>query len=246
MARLEIRTLAVGLLLVALAGAGCSGSAGTPTASPPPVPTTRTTEAAPPSRAPFVIEDAGLEVELAPGTYVSRLFVPRLQVELGTGWFRRDQSNASKVNLRTGPNGDRDITFMSNVASLICGDGPIVPNPGAAAIIDALTGSPMLTIESRREVPIAGRTGTELRLAGDPKVVPPEDAGKLPEVGCVLTLGVPWPDGGWVEITGAMDVQLIAVEVEGTTVLVRSRPSSVVAEHYDAMLELVATMSLGQ
>lgn len=240
------RILAVtGTLLAGIVG-GCSSA---PAASVGALVATQTAPAATitmPTVAPYVLEDAGIEVDLAPGTYVSRLFEPALRLELGTGWFRRDQANPSKVNLRTGPDGDRDVTFMSGMASLMCGEGPLVTSPDAAAIIGALTGSPMLTVRSRREVPIAGRTGTELRLAGDSKIVPPEDPVKLPQVGCVLTLDALWPDGGWAEVTGAMDLQLIAVDVDATTVLVRSRPSSIIDEHYDAVLELVATMSLGE
>lgn len=247
MGRLEIRKLAIGWSLLALVGAGCSGTPGTPTGSAGPAPSAAATEAAPASRAPLVLEDSGVDVELAPGTYVSRVFTPSIRLELGTGWFRRDVIGPRAFNLRAGPNGDRDLSFISGVDFLQCDMGKVVTTPDASAIVAAIEGSPALTVKSRREVPVGSRRGTELRLVADPDAVLPDDLDRWTQLGCMLSQGdAPFPaEGGWIGATADMDVQFIVLDAAGTSVLVRGRGPSDADAHYDAVLDIVARMTLG-
>ena len=236
-----------GTFALMAAMSGCSASTGAPSASPGTTDAVPATDEVVPTRPAFILEDMGIDVELAPGTYVSRVFQRPITLELGPGWFRRDPIHARGFNLRAGPDGDRDVTFTSGIDFMQCGSGPVVVKPDAATIIKAITSAPRLTIASRRDVPVASGMGTELRLVAEPGLELPEALEEWPELGCMMANGTaPFPaDGAWIGVTADLTMQLIVADDRGTAFIVRGRPSSIVDEHYDAILELVAKMSLG-
>ena len=247
MVRGWIHRVRIASVLLAAAIGGCSNGTGTATSVLATAGTSPATEAPIPARPPFILEDAGREAELAPGRYTSRVFAPVITIELGTGWFRRDAIGQVGFNLRTGPNGDRDVTFISGADFLQCEDGPLVTKPPAAAIVEAITASPKLTVASRREVSVADLTGTELRLVADPKAQRDDnDLDSWLPLGCVVSIGdAAFPtESWWIPVLADMNVQLIVVEVHGRPLMIRGSPSSIVDEHYDAVLDIVARMSL--
>ena len=235
------------LLIVAVAACAGTGAPATPTAAPLPTTTPVATAGPTASAAPLIIEDAGLETLMVPGTYTSRLFKPALQIELGEGWFRRDAGNDRTLNLRRGLDGSADLTFISIVDFLQCGTGAVVTKPDARTIVDAIAGSAALSASDPAQVPVGDLTGLEVRLAGSGDPVPEADFAKSTKYGCVMTRGEePFPaEGAWLMATRDLVMQLVAVDIAGTTVLIRARSVSETDAHFDLVLEVLAHTSLG-
>ena len=231
--------------MIAAAIAGCANPAAPPSSAVTAGPIATTTPAA--SAAVRSIEDAGLETPMVAGAYESRLFEPALRLELGEGWFRRDAGGARTLNLRRAPDGAADVTFISGVDFLQCGTDPVVTKPDARTIVDAITASAKLTSTAPVNVPVGDLAGIEIRLAGGGAPVPDEDFGKANEYGCVMTIGdAPFPaEALWVMATQADVLQLVVVDVAGTTVLIRGRGDRDDEAHFDLVLDLLAGISLG-
>ena len=253
---LRTRRVAVCALAGVLALAGCSTGAPTGSATGAP-PTTANTTPAPPEATPaptdlaaLILEDAGLETPMTPGTYTSRLFEPTLTVELGEGWFRRDAGSDRVQNIRRDEDGGQDLTFISGIDFIECGDSGVVEPPDASTVVDLIFGMPKLDVSQPAEVQVGTLLGTEVRLAatGDPL---PDDAWeRLPDFGCVISLGeVAYPgDSGWVELTRDMTMQLVVLDVDGKVVLIRARPDDSTADVealWDFMREVIGTVQLG-
>src|SRR5262245_40071640 len=158
------RLLACGLV-AAIAGCSGGGAQSGDTATPTAITASPAPASAAASASAQVIEDAGLETELAPGPYVSRLFSPSLAMDLGAGWFRREAGTAQGLDLRREPDGAADVGFMSGIGFLQCGAGGVVTTPDARAIVDAITASPKLVATAPVSVPVGDRSGLEIRLA---------------------------------------------------------------------------------
>ncbi len=245
---LDVRRLMAVALIAATAA--CSSPAAPPSATTalPPVPTTTVTASPAASAGLRFIEDAGLETPIVPGLYASRLFEPALSMELGDGWFRRDAGGTRTLNLRREPQGEADVTFISAPDFLQCGSDAPVAKPSAATIADAISASNKLDSAEPRNVPVGGLTGIEIRLAGTGGAVPDEDvASKATAYGCVLSLGdIPYPgDSNWVLVTRDVAMLLVAVDVAGTTVLIRARSAAEPDAHFALVLEFLKHVSLG-
>ena len=227
--------------------AGCSAAGGSPRASTPgavvsPSPTTESSAA--PS--PLILEDAGLEAALAPGLYTSRLFKPTVTIELGDGWLRRDTDDTRKLDIRHGVDGQDDLTFISGIDFLQCGKAAVISKPNADDILEALATASLLTVTEPVDVKIGDRTAGMVRLTGgDP--IPDADLLRAHEFGCVMTVGAePFPaEGLWIMATTAQTVQLVILDVDGTTVLIRAASAGNVNDWWDSVVSVLATTTLG-
>ena len=236
-------------LFLVVAVAGCSS----PTAQPTTTVKSTTLATAPVTTAPaasagaLVIEDAGLETPMAAGVYTSRLFKPALSLKLGEGWFRRDAGSARTLDLRRGPDGAADVTFMSGIDFLQCGTDPVVAKPNSRTIVDAIRASKKLTSTAPVAVPVGTLSGFEIRIAGGGEPVPEADFAKSNEYGCVLTLGdAPFPaEALWVMVTPDVARQFVGVDVGETTVLVRGLAVNDAEAHFNLVVNLLAGASLG-
>jgi hypothetical protein len=255
---LRTRRAAICALAGVLALAGCStgsptgaptnaATGGPPaTASTPPVsPTVAPTEAAV-----LILEDAGLETPMTPGTYTSRLFEPAFTVELGEGWIRRDAGTDRVQNVRRGEDGGEDLTFISGIDFIECGDSGVVEPPDASTVVDTIIGMPKLDVSQPAEVQVGSLLGTEIRLAATRDALPDDAWERLPEFGCVISLGdVPYPgDSGWVELTRDMTMQLVLLDVGDRVVLLRARPDNSTDEVealWDFMRDVIETVDFG-
>ena len=250
---LRTRRAAIWALAGVLALGGCSTGTptGTATGGPPatanatPVPPT----VAPSEAAVMILEDAGLETPMAPGTYTSRLFEPSLTIELDDGWFRRNAGDARRFNIRRGEDGGEDLTFFSDVDFIQCGDGEVVEPADASTIVDMLFEMPKLSTTQPEEVHVGDLTGTEIRLLGGGagSLEAPEDWLKN---GCVISIGEAFPseNSGWVAELGSTVEQLVFVEVDGVVVLIRARPDDSTADVealWDYMREVIASVQFG-
>ena len=240
------------LLFGALAGCAPPGTGSTATLPPVNAASAATTETAstdaPPTPAITILEDAGLEVDLTPGTYTSRVFEPTIVFNLGQGWFRRDDVRAREFNLRRAPDGADVLQLNSGTDFLQCGGGDVVVDPSAAAIVEAITTSEPLHVSASTPVPVGDRTGAAIRLIGDGEPLTDDDRfGSAPEYGCVLTSGdEPWPaEAGWTFLSRDTALQLVIFDVEGVPVIVRAVADADRRDaHYDLVLGLLGTMQL--
>lgn len=248
--------VAVCALAGVLALAGCStgtptGSAsGGPPASANTTPAPPTATPAPTEAAALILEDAGLETPMTPGTYTSRLFDPTLTVKLGEGWFRRDAGSDRVQNIRRGEDGGQDLTFISGIDFIECGDSGVVEPPDASTVVDLVFGMPKLDASQPAEVQVGTLIGTEVRLAATGNPLPDDAWERLPDFGCVLSLGeVAYPgDSAWVELTRDMTMQLVFLDVDGEVVMIRARPDDSTADVealWGFMREVIETVELG-
>lgn len=253
-AHLRTRQAATWALAGALALAGCSTGAPTGAATGGPPATTSSTPV-PPTLAPteaavLILEDAGLETPMTPGTYTSRLFEPTLTIELGEGWFRRDAGDARKLNIRRGTDGGEDLTFFSGIDFIQCGDGEVVKPLDASTAVDLIFGMPELNATQPEEVRLGNAVGTEVRLPGGGEGSFDDPIDDLLENGCVITQGdEPFPaDGGWVIMLGSSVEQYVFVETPGGPVVIRARADDSTTDVdalWDYMREVIGTVQLG-
>lgn len=184
---------------------------------------------------------------MAAGTYTSRLFQPTITFELDGSWFRRDAGDARRFNIRRGPNGEEDLTFISGIDFIQCGDGDVIEAPAdSSTIVDQLFGMPKLDTTQPEEVHVGDRLGTEIRLLGGGKGSSDDIDGYLSH-GCVLSIGdVPFPgDSGWMVELDSSEEQLVFVDVDGTVVMIRARHGSGDVEAvWDYMREVIGTVQL--
>jgi len=248
---------ATAALAGALALAGCS--TGTPTgnaggASPAPVAASNPATAGPPTAAPpteaavMILEDAGLETKMPPGTYTSRLFEPSLTLELDGNWFRRDPDTERKVNIRHGQAGDEDLTFFSGIDFLQCGDGDVVEAPDISTAADLIAGMPAINATGPTELKIGGMPALELQLLGGGKGSTSDPIEDWLKNGCVVSFGdVAFPgDSGWLVELGSSEELLWFVDAGGQTVLIRARHGGVDVEGlWATMREVVGTVQFG-
>ena len=258
-AHLRTHRAAMCALAGVLALAGCStgtptGTAtGTATDGPPatanttPAPATASvTEAAA-----MILEDAGLETPMAAGTYTSRLFEPTLTIELDDSWFRRDAGDARRLNIRRGSDGGEDLTFISGIDFIQCGNGDVVEAPpDASTVVDMLFGMPKLHATQPAEVQVGDRVGTEIRIPGDGEGSFDDPMEAWLKNGCIISIGeVSFPgDSGWVAEFGSSVEQLVFLDVDGTVVMIRARAgdsTTDVEALWDYMREVIGTVQLG-
>ena len=203
-----------------------------------------------PTPPPIVIEDAGLDVPLAPGTYTSRLFEPRLQLELGEGWFRRDDVTARRLDLRRQPDGADGVTILRGIDFLQCGSAEASRNPTHAEIAARLTSMPGLQIEGPTEMEVAGHPAFEMRLSGDGEPVPDDELmANAFDHGCVLSRGeeaYPSEASGWLLLMPDTRRQVIVVGLEDTTMLILGYTDATDDDHYDLVLQLLESVSIGE
>lgn len=197
-----------------------------------------------------IIEDAGVETALPAGTYESRLFRPALTLELGDGWYRRDANGDRTLNLRRANDLAEDVTFISGIDYLQCGTDAVIDAPSVDAMIAAIGASPSLGVSDPIEVAVGDRTATAIRLAGGGAPVSDADFGRLNEFGCVMSMGeAPFPaESLWITATPDAPMQLVAADIDGTTLLVRTRPGDTTTDVdalYDLTLQLLADAHLG-
>lgn len=237
--------------VVALAGCGTgdgrSPQAPAASAGGSPSPTTTSSPAASsPAASPALLEDAGIETPLAPGRYASRLFRPTLTLQLDDGWLRRDAIDSRKVDLRHGQDGRDDITFISGIDFLQCGKEAVVSKPDANDILEALATSSLLKVSEPVDVKVGQRTAAMVRLTGgDP--IPDADLLRSNEFGCVMTVGPKaFPaEGFWLMATTAETFQLVILDVDGTTVLIRAKSAIDTNLWWDSVIKVLATTTLG-
>lgn len=250
---LPTRRAATCALTGVLALAGCS--TGTPTGTATSVaPATANTTPAPATAEPteptvMILEDAGLETPMAAGTYTSRLFEPTVTLELDGSWFRRDAGDARKFNIRRGSDGGEDLTFLSGIDFIECGDSGVVEQPpDASTVVDMIVGMEKLNTTQPAEVQLGNLVGTEIRLLGGGTGSLDDFEGYLSH-GCVISQGtVPFPgESGWVVILDSSVQQYFFVETDGGPVWIRARADDSTADVealWDYMREVIGTVEI--
>jgi hypothetical protein len=177
------------------------------------------------------------------------LFDPPLVLALGDGWYRRDANSDRKLNLRRSDDLAQDVTFISGIDFIQCGTSKPTPSPDVATVVADLTGSSMLKVSSPVDAPFGDRTAKALKLLGGGAPIPQADFPRSAEFGCILSIGnQPWPaESYWVMATRDAVMQLVLVDVDGKTVLVRSRPSTTSGADtlYDLTLKVLAGSKIG-
>jgi len=231
---------------VGLAGCGAGGvpSSQAPAATAPASPAS-TLGSSPPGSA-AILEDAGLETPLTPGMYTSRLFKPKVKLELGDGWLRRDAGDSRKLDIRHGQDGQDDITFVAGIDYLQCGKTAVIPKPDAQDILEALATSSLLKVSEPVDVKVGDRTAGMVRLTGG-YPIPDADLMRSNEFGCVMTVGAKaFPaEGLWIMATTAETLQFVILDVDGTTVVIRAKSAIDMNAWWDAVLKVLAMTTLG-
>jgi hypothetical protein len=203
-------------------------------------------DVASPAASPVILEDAGLETPLAPGLYTSRLFKPTVRLELGDGWLRRDADDSRRLDIRHGQDGRDDITFVSGIDYLQCGKAAVISKPDSNDILEALATSSLLKVTEPLDVKVGDRTAAMVRLTGG-NPIPDADLMRSNEFGCVMTVGAKaFPaEGFWILATTAATMQLVILDVDGTTVLIRAMSADDMDAWWDAVLDVLAKATLG-
>jgi hypothetical protein len=216
----------LGLLL---AGSLAACQAGTPATPPASAPPTEPLISAPPSTpAPttpsaIVIEDAGVDVALAAGTYTSRVFSPHVAFELPDGtWLRSNATTDATLPLGQ-PASDVVLTIV-RVDFVQCGETLLAHPAGAEAAALVASSTPLagtVVADARvgdRPAHAVDLPGTGTGGGGD---IDPAD-------GCILTSGPePFPaEYGWVVVTSDVPARMTFVDVGGRLVLVMGRSTS--------------------
>jgi hypothetical protein len=246
---MAIAIVAAGLMLAGCSSAGSGSSVASVAPAPSAVPSP--SEAASPSASPesMVIEDAGVETSLPAGTYSSRLFKPSLTLELGEGWYRRDPNGDKALNLRRTQDLGEDVTFISGIDFIQCGKGDPSAAPDVTKIVAGITGSSMLKVSAPVEVPFGDHTGTAIKLEGGGAPIPEADFMSSNEFGCILSQGEAFPaESLWLMATRDVVMHLVVADVDGTTVIVRTRPGDTTSDLdalYDQTLKLLADSKIG-
>jgi len=246
-----VAMLAGGLMLVGCSSSvtpGSTASSVAPAQSAAPTASASPASTATPSE--MAIEDAGVETTLPAGTYASRLFRPALTLVLGEGWYRRDANGDRNLNLRRTQDQGEDMTFISAIDYLQCGKADTVAAPDVSKIVAGLTGSPVLKASEPVEVPFGDRTGLAIVLTGDGEPIPEADFERLNEFGCILSRGAdPWPaESFWLVATREVAMHLVLVDVDGTAVIVRTRPGDTTSDRdalYEQTLQVLADSRIG-
>jgi hypothetical protein len=218
---------------------GSPGSANAPSAQPTIAPT--------PASTPRVLEDAGLETTMLPGSYVSRLFEPAVRLELGEGWFRRDVITDRALDIRHGASGAESMRLNAVVDFLQCGS-EVVAKPDSKLLAATIAATPGMRATQPRPVKVGNRDAIEIRLQGGGEPIPEDELfARANELGCVVTYGpAPWPaDGGWMFLNGDTVLQLVLLDVGSTTVVVRSLGDDPEGRFFDLVLEVLASSSIG-
>jgi hypothetical protein len=200
-----------------------------------------------PPAAPIVLEDAGVNTELAPGLYTSRLFRPTLTIELGPGWQRRNDIADRKLNLQRVADGG-DLTIQSDVDFMQCGKAKVVEKPTAKSIVDAIAASKHLSTTEPAEVTVGDKPGWSIQLKGGGAAVPEASFLRSNEFGCVLSFGdVAFPkESAWAVLTPDVAAQLVFVDVDGRASMIRGRPGEGGLDATSSItLELLSKVSLG-
>lgn len=230
-------TLLLGVAMVA----GC----GSPAA---PTPSTVVATAAPPAATvaptpteagPVVIEDAGVDVALAPGRYVSRVFQPSVELQLPEGWLRRNATHPDALVIGAAA---ADVTFaIVHLDFAQCGD-TLLEHPDAAQATDLVAGATLLD-PTLGEATVNGQAVHGIDLPGDGA----GSGGDIdPANGCILTTGpAPYPaEAGWVVLTTAEAARLAFVDVGGVTLLLIGRsPTTSLDDVLEAVEPLLAGVS---
>ena len=246
-----VAILAGSLMLVGCSSSVTPGSSAASVAPPPStVPTASASPAPTATPSAKVIEDAGVETTLAAGTYASRLFRPALTLVLGEGWYRRDANGDKALNLRRAQDQGEDVTFISGVDYLQCGKSKTVAAPDVSTIVAGLTGSPMLKASEPVDVPFGERTGIAIALSGGGEPIPEADFMTSNEFGCILSQGAEsWPaESLWLMATREIAMHLVLVDVDGTAVIVRTRPGDTTSDRdalYKQTLQVLADSTIG-
>jgi hypothetical protein len=248
----HLRALAVSAAVTCIIAACGSGASPSPAAPTDGVSTASQPAASPGNAssspaAPVVLEDAGVNTELAPGLYTSRLFKPPITIELGSGWERQDDITDRKLNLRRVPDG-ADLTVASGVDFMQCGKAAAVVKPTARAIVDAIAASGHLSATEPAQVKVGDKQGWSIELEGGGAAVPEASFLRSNEYGCVLSFGeVAFPkESAWAVLTPDVAAQFVFVDVDGRAAMIRGRPGQGDLESISALtLELLPKVSLG-
>jgi hypothetical protein len=200
-----------------------------------------------PSVAPIVIEEAGIETPLTPGTYVSRLFEPAVRLELGEGWFRRDPVTPRNLDLRYGPTGAEEMQLLAGADFLQCGTAERIAKPDAALIAASIAAMPLLNAAAPGPASVGDRLAIEVRLEGGGEPLAEGETRPANEFGCVLSWGdEPFPseDSLWLLLMPDTVMQVVVVDVDGTSVMILGRTDSPNGVFWNLVLDVLASASL--
>jgi len=168
----------------------------------------------------IVIEDAGVEVDLTPGTYTSRVFRPTVEFVLPAGWQRRRATSESTINIDRG-----EVTLsIVRVDFVQCGE-TLLSHPDAADAATLIGKTTILAPVAPTTATVGPRQGQQVDLPGTGA----EAGGAIdPANGCILTAGPePYPaEYAWVVLTSDLAVRLTFVDVGDDLVMLLGRSVS--------------------
>jgi hypothetical protein len=224
----------LGIMVVAGCGNPAAPAATVGAGSSTPQPTAAPT---PTEAGAIVIEDAGVDVALAPGHYASRVFRPAVELQLPAGWLRRSATRANGLAIGSASS---DIDFaITHLDFAQCGE-TLLAHPKAAAAAELVAKATVLH-------PTAGQTTID--GASVPSVdLPGGGAGSGGEIdpanGCIFTTGdAAYPaEGAWIVLTTSEAGRLAFLDVGDVTVLVIGRSPTM---GLDAVLAAVEPLLAG-
>ena len=227
------------ILLAVVVAAGCGNPAGRTASTGPALslPPAATVAPAPTEAGPVVIEDAGVDVALAPGRYTSRVFQPAVELQRPAGWLRRSATRPDGVVIGAAT---EELTFaIANIDFAQCGD-TLVEHPTASEATTLLANAGVLRPKVGRGT-VAGHEVALVDLPGDGT---PGDDQIDPANGCILTTGAaPYPaESAWTVLTAADAARVVFLEIDGVTLLVIGRSPG---KGLDAVIEAVDPLIAG-
>ena len=186
-----------------------------------------------------VLEDAGINVELPPGIYTSRVFRPTIEFRLDGGWQRRDATRDAALAIVAA-----DMRWVVTIRQLDfaqCGK-TLIQHPRADAASKLIGAASKLTPRPADAVQLGDRAGLAIDLPGSgPGVGDAID----PANGCVLSQGdAPWPaESLWSVLNPDTAAHIVLVDAGAKTLalIVRSSATDLAAAS-KAMDAVVSTM----
>ena len=169
-----------------------------------------------------VLEDAGINVELKPGVYTSRVFRPTIEFRLDGGWQRRDATRDAALAIVAA-----DMRWVVTIRQLDfaqCGK-TLLQHPRADAASKLIGAASKLTPRPAGAVQLGDRAGVAIDLPGTGSGV--GDAID-PANGCVLSQGnAPWPaESLWAVLNPDTSAHVVLVDVGTKTLTLIGRSSA--------------------
>lgn len=185
-----------------------------------------------------VLEDAGIDVNLPPGTYTSRVFEPVIEFELEEGWIRSEATEERLFRLRTAVL--TGALAVSHVDFAQCGEA-LLERPRARDVAELIASMSNLSPGDPATLETGDRTAIVVNLPG---AGPQEPEGGFPnpaKTGCILTAGdEPFPaEGHWAVFGPGLPARVALVDVGDLTIAFTARSVAATLAEVGDMAEAV-------